>query len=58
MGRGDPKMVPSHGYAKPYNSAMPWHEGLCEHGPWSRAPPGKAVPCPQPTLLLGKPQMR
>lgn len=58
MGGDDPKMVPSHGYAKPYKSAMTWQEGVCEHRPRSMAPPGKAVSCLEPRLLLGKPWMR
>lgn len=51
---GDPKMLPSHGCAKPYRSAVSWHEGMCEHRPQNMTPVGKTMPYLEPRWLLGK----
>lgn len=55
---GDPTTIPSYGYDKPYRSVVPWHEGECERRPQRMAPLGKAMPCLEPRLPLGKPLIR
>lgn len=57
VGRGGPRTISSYGCVNLYSSVVPWCEEMCEHRPWSTAALGKAVPCLQPRLLLGKPLM-